>query len=124
MLFLVEIREKAEEHEETLVYLLQCLVCIINQNKSMLRTAELIDLTGLTVDTVLIKLTRSGKSRRSAQMHKRRQKTRESWLKLSLSFSADCETECYFSGHPSSCNLFRKLAHDSYSDTEVDLLEL
>ena len=36
MLVLAETREKAEEHAEALVYLLQCLGFVINQKKSVL----------------------------------------------------------------------------------------
>ena len=56
MLILAETREKAEEHAEALVYLLQCLGFVINQKKSVLVAAQMMDFLGFTVDTVLMQL--------------------------------------------------------------------
>ena len=54
MLILAETRKKTKEHPEALIYLLQCLSFVINQNKSVHMAAQRMDFLDFTVDTVRV----------------------------------------------------------------------
>ena len=53
---LAESQEQARHHAESLVYLLQCLGFKVNQKKSVLIPAQVMEFLGFTVDTVQIEL--------------------------------------------------------------------
>ena len=56
ILVLAESREMARSHAEALVYLLQCLGFKINQNKSILEPAQVMEFLGFSVDTIQMEL--------------------------------------------------------------------
>ena len=56
ILILAESQEQARNHAEALVYLLQCLGFKVNQKKSVLEPAQVMEFLGFTVDTVHMEL--------------------------------------------------------------------
>ena len=58
---MAESREQTRSHVEALVYLLQCLGFQLNQEKSVLEPAQVMEFLGLTVDTVQMELRLPGR---------------------------------------------------------------
>ena len=56
ILVLAESQDQARNHAKALVYLLQCLGFKVNQKKSVLEPAQVMEFLGFTIDTVKMEL--------------------------------------------------------------------
>jgi len=66
MLILADSKEEASKHLEVLVFLLEALGFIINQEKSLLSQAQEIEFLGLMVDSLAIQLKLPGEKLRQS----------------------------------------------------------